>query len=284
MNQAQHAEALPAATHLVLVLVGGRLTAWQVSTAGSASPIPVQGQMQLPVNNPRALVGAEIDVLERMQDDGQPAAFVHLLADTGGRLLSAQIAATEHSNALGAWQVLAWEWLAERFGLPKEELETCSEQLRHAVLPWLLASGDSQKIKLRQEALERSHQDQAERLASERARLQRENEQLRAQNQALQQVDAEHLVSFLPALYPRVFTVMGPIDLALLCGRLEPLPIPNPYPEPGEETLRVLQKRFRDLPHYLQARIVGFVANLPQRQRLMARPEMRTLINELEGI
>ena len=109
-----------------------------------------------------------------------------------------------------------------------------------------------------------------------------ENDHLRAQNAALQQVDAERLVSFLPALFPRVFTAIGPADLALLCGRTEPLALPNPYPEPTEETLRTLQKRFRALSQEWQRQIVRFVADLPQRQKLQPRPEMRELVRDLE--
>lgn len=134
------------------------------------------------------------------------------------------------------------------------------------------------------DALEREHQSESERLAAERSHLRRENQRLQAQNAALQQVDAEQLLRFLPALFSRVFTILGAVDLALLCGRVEPLSIPNPYPEPSEETLRTLQKHFRALPRELQARIVRFVAHLPQRQKLAPRPEMRELISELEEV
>jgi len=61
-----------------------------------------------------------------------------------------------------------------------------------------------------------------------------------------------------------------------------PLAIPNPFPEPSEETLRTLQNDFRALPRHLQQQIVGFVARLPQRQKLQPRPEMRDLLYELE--
>ena len=120
-------------------------------------------------------------------------------------------------------------------------------------------------------------------VALERAeQAQEENERLRAMNAALQQVDAENLVRFLPALYPRIFTVLGAADLALLCGRVEPLAIENPYPEPSEETLRILQKDFRNLPAHLQQQIVDFVKRLPQRQKLNPRTEMREIVSELE--
>ena len=79
-----------------------------------------------------------------------------------------------------------------------------------------------------------------------------------------------------------MFTVLGAADLALLCGRVDPLSIPNPYPEPSEETLRVLQRDFRALPRQAQREIVGLIERLPQRQKLQPRPEMRELLFELE--
>ena len=151
-------------------------------------------------------------------------------------------------------------------------------------LPWLITADDAAQRQHRQQARESEHHSETERLAAERAALAQENDHLRTQNTALQQVDAERLASFLPALFPRVFTVLGPTDLALLCGRATPLSIPNPYPEPSEETLRTLQRRFHALPHELQKQIVGFVAPLPQRQKLQPRPEMRELVQSLEGM
>lgn len=61
-----------------------------------------------------------------------------------------------------------------------------------------------------------------------------------------------------------------------------PANIPNPYPEPSEETIYVLQKDFRILPRRLQKQIVEFVVRLPQRQKIKPRPEMRDLIFDLE--
>lgn len=110
-----------------------------------------------------------------------------------------------------------------------------------------------------------------------------QNERLRAQNEALRQVDGERLLTYLPALFPRVFTELSGADLALLTGRVEPYPIPNPYPEPSPETLHTLQRGFRALPREHQREIVGFIAHLPQRQQLRPRPEMQDLVRELES-
>lgn len=271
-------------THLALVLVAGELRAWQVTTAMSVRSLPLQGQMHLPIIRAQSLSGAVTDVMERLRDEGIHPVAVHWLMDASGRRLLAAAPGQNGSEDFTDWQILSWEWLLQRFGMPDEKLSASTEQLEQEILPWLIHSDTSEERRRRLEALGRDHQNESQRLASERARLLQENEHLRASNEALQQVDAERLVSFLPALYPRVFTLLGPVDLALLCGRLEPLSIPNPYPEPSEEALRTLQKRFRDLPHHLQGRIVGFVARLPQRQKLVVRPEMRALINELEGI
>ena len=159
---------------------------------------------------------------------------------------------------------------------PKEQLvQACAdiaERLR----------GDGFAVDAVHWVLAGEHQTQSEQLLAERTRLQQENEQLRSQNAALHSVDAEKLLSFLPALFPRVFTVLGATDLALLSGRVEPLSIGSPYDEPSAEALYTLQKRFRALPQQRQKEIVGFVAHLPQRQKLQPRPEMRKLVNELE--
>lgn len=268
-------------THLVLVLLAGQLSAWAVSTVAPAQALPLQGQPQLPVSTAPLLAGALNDVRERLEGEGTDPVALHWLLDDSGRRLATAVCARDGDGLSMPWQMLDWHWLAKRFGLPADA-SPGSEHLQHEVLPWLACNDGSEERQQQRDALHREHEDEAQRLQSERSRLQLDNERLRAQNQAVQRVDAERLVSFLPALFPRVFTLIGPVDLALLCGRLEPLAIPNPYPEPSEETLRVLQKRFRDLPRGLQQQVVDFVAHLPQRQRLVVRAEMRGLVTELE--
>lgn len=251
--------------------------------------LKIQGQLTLNASSKAALVEAFLDISERLRGDGFVPSEVHWVIDKQGRSLwkeSLPELGDSHSPTtppVAVWQKLSWEWLANRFGLsPQQSLEN-SSFIESDVLPWLVTADNSVERQQMQEALERDHQTESQKLAAERIRLQQENERLRAQNVALQQVDAERLVSFLPALFPRAFTVLGATDLALLCKRVEPLPIPNPYPEPSEETLRTLQKQFRTLPLPFQKQIVSFVATLPQRQKLQPRPEMRELIHELEG-
>lgn len=274
--------ATPAASHLVLILYANELAAWQASPGSKPKALPIKGKQRLSVRNAQALESAHADIAERLRGNGVDVACTHWLVDLGGRQWCADSAGKVGNAA--TWQLLAWEWLAERFGLgnaaPWEAVETFTDQ----ILPWLTTADDSHQRQQLQKAREHEHYNETERLAAERAALEQENDRLRGQNAALQRVDVERLVSFLPALFPRVFTVLGPTDLALLCGQVMPLSIPNPYPEPSEEALRSLQRRFRTLPHELQKQIVGFVAPLPQRQKLQPRPEMRELVQSLEGV
>jgi len=274
--------ATPVATHLVLVLHANELAAWQASPGGKPKALPIKGEQRLSVRNAQALESAHADIAERLRGNDINVACTHWLADAGGRQWCADCAGKVGNAAI--WQLVAWEWLADRFGLdnasPWEAAGTFTDQ----VLPWLITVDDSHQRQFLQNAREREHHNETDRLAADRAALEQENDRLRRQNAALQQVDAERLVSFLPALFPRVFTVLGPTDLALLCGQVTPLSIPSPYPEPSEEALRALQRRFRALPHELQKQIVGFVAPLPQRQKLQPRPEVRELVQSLEGL
>lgn len=266
--------------HLILVLHSNELSAWQASPEGKPKALPIKGEPRLFVRDARALESAYADIAERLRGNGVKVGYTHWLADADGRQLCA--GCTAKAGNASVWQLLAWEWLADRFdlgdALPWESAESFTSQ----VLPWLITVDDAAQRQHLQQVRESEHHSETDRLAAERTTLAQENDRLRTQNAALQQVDAERLVSFLPALFPCVFTVLGTADLALLCGRLEPLSIPNPYPEPSEEALRTLQRRFRTLPRELQGQIVRFVAHLPQRQKLQPRPEMRELVHELE--
>lgn len=272
----------PAVSHLVLVLHANELAAWQASTGGKPKALPIKGEQRLPVRNPQALESAHADIAELLRGSGVNVACTHWLADAGGRQWCAE-GAGKVGNA-ATWQLLAWEWLADRFGLGNASPWEAAETFTGQILPWLTTADDSHQRQQLQHAREREHHNETDRLAAERAALAQENDRLRGQNAAMQQMDVERLVSFLPALFPRVFTVLGTTDLALLCGQVTPLSIPNPYPEPSEEALRTLQRRFRALPHELQKQIVGFIAPLPQRQKLQPRPEMRELVQSLEGL
>lgn len=268
-----------AAVTLVTLLHGECLGAWKLARDCLPQRLAVHGEQLLKVDDIRGLDHACEDIDERLRGDGCGIVEWHWLADEAGRrlLASSKVLHQRHWR-----QVLDWQWLAERFALSDAAPRDLSTILEGELLPWLLAADADEEHRQQQQALQREHETESERLAAERIQLKQENERLRAQNTALRQVDAELLVSFLPALFPRVFTVVGATDLALLCGRIEPLGILNPYPEPSEETLRTLQRRFRALPQELQAQIVQFVSRLPHRHRLQPRPEVRDLVNELE--
>jgi hypothetical protein len=283
MSPAESSPTAPVQTRLVLVLLADKLAAWRLAPGCAPGSLPILGEMRVNATSPQAIAAAYADVAERLRGDGVSVSEVHWLADSKGRgLWAASLPQLQKLPDSPPWQLLAWEWLATRFGLRDAQSSPATDWLASELLPWLVTADDAAERHHMREALAREHHGEAERLAAERARLQQENERLWAQNAALRQVDAERLASFLPALFLRVFTVLGAADLALLCGRVEPLPIPNPYPEPSEETLRTLQKDFRALPRELQRQIAGFVARLPQRQRLQPRQEMRELLRQLE--
>ena len=281
--------APPASIHLILVLHGNQLAAWQASPLGAKpKALRIKDDPRAAVRDARTLETAHADIAKRLRDDGINVAYTHWLADANGRQWCADyMAKTDNAGNGGnagnpTWQILAWEWLAERFGFGDASPWESAEPLVSQVLPWLVTADDAAQRQHLQQARESEHHSETVQLAAQRNALVQANERLRAENAALQQVDVERLVSFLPALFPRVFTVLGPTDLAQLCGRVEPLSIPNPYPEPSEETLRTLQRGFRALPLQLQQQIVRFVARLPQRHKLQPRAEMRELVQTLE--
>lgn len=272
---------------LAIFCLQNQLAAWRLDRAQAPQRVLIEGQERLPLPTPastQALAQACADIAERLHGEGFAIDEVHWILDAPGHALwqSSLPLLQQIFIQHNIWQNLSWPWLAARFGLDVAQPWAASAVWAKGLLPWLVTLDQQAERQEMQQALTREHQTQSEPLLAERNRLQQENEQLRHQNAALHQVDAENLLRFLPALFPRVFTVLGQTDLTLLCGRVEPLDIPNPYPEPSEETLRTLQKHFRALPAPLQQQIVRFVAHLPQRQKLQPRPEMRELVQALE--
>ncbi len=293
VRQALRSPARPASCHLILVLHGQELSAWQSLPDAHPRALLVKDESRLTVSSLEKLESAWADLDERLRGDGLVVDHVHWIADASARpwcaacavkaAEAAEAAETAKADHRAHWQVLGWEWLAERFGLGAVSPWVAGDSFTGLIVPWLISATDAAQRQNLRRAREDEHASETDRLMEERLALEHENIHLRDQNAALQQVDLERLVSFLPALFPRVFTVIGPADVALLCGRVEPPSLPNPYPEPSEETLRTLQKRFRALPKDRQRQIVHFVAALPQRQKLEPRPEMREWVYELEG-
>ncbi|WP_022653881.1 hypothetical protein [Aquaspirillum serpens] len=269
---------------IVFLLAKNTLVAWRLEPKKAPIRCKIQAEDCFQANSAAVLVEAYRDVLKRLADDGITLSHVHWLFNADSRSLWAAASPQLFTDTAPVMQGLSWEWLAERFALSAAPDLADVALIEARVFPWLLALEEDGEREQMQEALLKEHQSESERLEQERARLRRENEQLRTQNAAIEYIDTERLLSFLPALYSRVFTVLGPADLALLCGRIEPFDIPNPYPEPSEETLRTLQRRFRGLPQESQLQIVNFVQQLPQYQKLSLRPEMRSHIAELESI
>lgn len=269
---------------LFFVLLQNQLSAWLIKSAHAPRAIPIHGEDGVRINRAEALLEASTDVTARLQGEGTSFPVTHWLLDHEGfRHWESVVTHLRQLNPSDCHlQALSWEWLAARFGLEEKSEAADKHTLTQLIFPWLISADDAAERQQMQEALAREHDSESTRLAAERVLLQQENERLRAMNTALQQVDAENLVRFLPALYPRIFTVLGAADLALLCGRVEPLAIENPYPEPSEETLRILQKDFRNLPAHLQQQIVDFVKRLPQRQKLNPRAEMREMVSDFE--
>lgn len=265
-------------------LFKNRLSAWLIKPGHSARGLPVHGEDEVRIQRSEALHEAVNDVIARLEGEGASFQIMHWLIDRPGYAHWAQLVSRmpQLPEPGGHLQVLSWEWLTARLGLASDSDALDKHTLTKVILPWLLSADDAAERQQMQDALAREHDSESARLAAERLQLQQDNQRLRDMNAALQQADAENLLRFLPALYPRIFTVLGATDLALLCGRVEPLAIANPYPEPSEETLRVLQKDFRNLPIALQQQIVDFVKRLPQRQKLSPRSEMRELVSDLE--
>lgn len=268
--------------HIVLIVNAERMTAWRLALGLSPKNIRIHGDIEFDVKSSADLASALRDVKENLQGSGIKVDRIYWLADKNARQqLTDRSHLSELLNEASDWQVLSLNWLAGRFGRNNAELST--DFIEQELLPWLITADDAAEREQMKQALQREHVSEAERLQAERVVMEQENRTLQEQNAALRQVDKERLATYLPALFSRVFTIIGANDLALICGSVEPLNIPNPYPEPSTEALRVLQKQFRNLPIASQREIVQLVQSLPHRQRLTVRPEMRELINELEG-
>ena len=269
---------------LILLLLEQSLAAWEALPGDIPRNVQIEGEHGwTPCRSAEQLVRGLIDLRERFGSKIKDGYRLELLYATDDcPLLISALPQLALANC--SWQVQRWEAVLARSERPQggTAKPTC-DWIAERVLPLLLVSDDTSTRELLQEATQREHANLTEQLLAERSELQRVNDALQAQNTALRRVDAERLIVYLPALYPRVFTEIGGQDLAVLTGRLEPYALPNPYPEPSPETLLTLQRDYRALPRELQHQIVTFIGRLPQRQRLKLRPEMRELVLQLES-
>jgi hypothetical protein len=270
---------------LILLLLDQHLIAWLALTDGVPRDQPIESERGwIPCHSADELVQGLDDLRIRLSAELGTNFDLELLHDDASRaLLTTALPKLAPRLAVCAWQIRRWEPLAARCVLHRDvSARPTSDWIAQFVLPLLLASDNVSARQQMQEATQREHASLTGQLQAERAQLQRDNDTLHAQNKVLRRVDAEQLIVYLPALFPRIFTEIGGQDLALLTGRPEPYALPNPYPEPSPEILHTLQRDFRALPTELQRQIVAFVTRLPQRQKLKPRPEMRELVLDLE--
>ncbi|MCU8028543.1 hypothetical protein L5M51_01965 [Shewanella sp. SM73] len=268
-------------TSVVIVLVQDHLAAWALSANQVPVELPIEDEKQWIACTKREKLSEALAEIDLLLWKHYP---LHLIYDAKSQsILEAALPKLLVQLSKRGWQILSYEQLAKRCAftvnaeLPKRGL------VAESLLPMLLAADTTERQRL-QAATHREHEALlTQQLQLEREQIIRENERLVAQNAILRRVDTEQLMSYLPALFPRVFTVIGGTELALLAGRIEPFTIANPYPEPSPETLYQLQRQFKKLPIDNQRQIVGFVSELPQRQQLTPRPEMRSQIEQLEA-
>jgi hypothetical protein len=179
------------------------------------------------------------------------------------------------------WQVLRLEPLlvdATRNSThtinPNDEKTICVE-----ILPLLRPSSsleDAQQSLRQRELI--NHQTEIEALRATANNIAKENDALRAQNDALQFPNLEYLVTFLPLMYENFYTVVKPQDLALMAGSLQVINLPSTFTEPDANTLLMLKRKFNSLPESTQQEVLSFARKLPH--KLKPRREMWGFLQE----
>ncbi|EKT4489484.1 hypothetical protein [Shewanella algae] len=273
----------PVDATLVIVMLQRHLAAWHAQCSNPSQDLPIEGEQNwLPAHcNADVLRQAISDLDERI---GNTLALQLVYDDASKLLLEDSLPRLVPLLAGRSWQILSYnKWYQTHWGDERLTELPARDWLAQHLLPALMAKEDHTERQRQQDLTNQEHQALRAKLQEDRQELLAENARLKVKNAALQLCDAEQLITFLPALFQQVFTLINGRELALLTGRVEPYALPNPYPEPSDECLSVLQRKFKGLSPDLQSQIVGFVAKLPQRQRLKPRPEMRELVLELEN-
>jgi hypothetical protein len=256
---------------LILIIADGNLLA--LKRNGDALPTfcPIhaeEGWQQ--IKNAKTMKSALQDIHSRF---GAQAGNIYLIYTDDSLELLREFSSWDSAKSWH-WQWLRWTAFMGNSSIPN------LESLRQNIIPKLLQrfTGGTDRHELikpgnSQEALGTTRDDQEILLLEQKIRL------LKDKLGSVNQVDCERLLTYLPALYRRAFTVIGPVDLAMLCGRVEPFNIPSPYPEPSDETLHQLQRQFLALPLEKQLEIVGFTSRLPKQLEL--RREMQETVDRL---
>ncbi|MGL5040158.1 MAG: hypothetical protein ACRC6D_08610 [Aeromonas sp.] len=267
---------------LVVLLLQHHLAAWQAALQQPLQDLPIEGEKNwLPTGENASILPQSLADLDERLASRLPLVLVYDAASQP--MLEGALAQLVTQLKGRPWQVLCYEQLQARVGSAPHHADLPSRDwLAQHLLPLLLASDDVNEREHIQAATRELHTTLSEQMQAERQKLERENVRLKNRLSALQTIEAEHLITYLPALFARVFSLVSGRDLALLTGRVEPYNLPNPYPEPCPKTLHVLQRDFIALPREIQQQIVDFIAKMPQRGELEPRFELRELILDLE--
>ena len=179
------------------------------------------------------------------------------------------------------WQLLRWEPLAARCSASTTANDPFEQNwLINSVLPVLQSTFNyaDQAFSAEHHRVVRDHQQSLESLSAEIQGLAQDKAALQAQIEALQLVDIEQLLVFLPAIYRNFWGVINPSELALMVGSLKTLDIPSPQIEPSADTVKVLKKKLLNLPQRERNQLLSFCRQLPH--NLQVRGEMRDLLED----
>lgn len=181
------------------------------------------------------------------------------------------------------WQVLGWEMIAQRSSTIKPMPAFVKGNLDQAwittiAMPTLerILNYQGQAWESELNRVKAEHEETKEDLRKQRSQLEQELEQLRKQIKAIQQPDIESLLAYMPIIYRNFWTSIKPQDLGLLVGTYNIPEVPNPFPEPDENTISMMKKRLQNLPELELQKIKNFCQELTH--RLNIRPEMKFVL------
>ncbi|WP_128323122.1 hypothetical protein [Pseudomonas alkylphenolica] len=91
--------------------------------------------------------------------------------------------------------------------------------------------------------------------------------------------DVALLQLYLPLLFQNFWSSISPQDLAFICGSLQIPDVESPYPEPSQEAIAVLRRRFLKLPVAQRSVVLGIAQELTY--KLKVRTQLRDLLEVL---
>jgi len=88
--------------------------------------------------------------------------------------------------------------------------------------------------------------------------------------------DVALLQLYLPLLFQNFWSSVSPQDLAFMSGSLQVPDVESPYPEPSQEAIAVLRRRFMRLPVDQRSMVLAFAQELAH--KLKVRAQLRDLL------